>query len=216
MIVMEEKFALPSRSFNYLLALPDAHNQDSVEEWPLILFLHGINRRGDDISLIRDYGLCTRLQQENELPFLLLAPQCPGHSSWTDELEPIMLLLHDILERYNVDRKRVYLTGFSMGGHAAWYYAAHKPGLFAAVSPISGWFNPDQAELLKDVPIWAFHGDSDDVVPFERTHEMIEALKEHNPQVRFTPISGEGHRIMHHAYDQEEWIEWLLSHKHED
>ncbi|RJE90308.1 phospholipase [Paenibacillus sp. 1011MAR3C5] len=213
MIVQDEKFALPSKSINYLLALPEAYEQDGAAEWPLILFLHGSNRRGDDIALLRDYGLNTRLQHGNGQPFLVLTPQCPGDSSWTDELENIMLLVDDILDHYSVDRKCVYLTGFSMGGHGAWYYAAHKPGLFAAVSPLSGWFNPDQAELLKDIPIWAFHGDADDVVPFERTHEMIEALKDMNPQIRFTPIPGEGHRIMHYAYDQDEWIEWMLSHK---
>jgi len=213
MIVLEEKFALPSKSINYMLALPEACEGDDTAEWPLVLFLHGSNRRGDDLALLRDYGLNTRIQADNELHFLILSPQCPGDSSWTDEMDDIMLLLEDILVRYPIDRKRVYLTGFSMGGHGAWYYAANQQGVFAAVSPLSGWFNPDQAELLKDIPIWAFHGDADDIVPYERTHEMVEALKDINPQIRLTTVPSEGHRIMHHAYDQDEWVEWILSHR---
>lgn len=217
MDVLTEKFALFSKSINYQIVLPDTYAQDETKEWPLVLFLHGMNRRGDDVARIRDYGLNAIAQREdNKMPFLLLTPQCPGDSSWTDEIDNVMLLLNETLTNYRVDRRRIYLTGFSMGGHGAWYYAAHKPGLFAAISPIAGWFNPDQAELLKETPIWNFHGDADESVPFERSVEMIEALKDINPHVRFTSFPGEGHRIMDHVYGDPEWYEWMLSHKLHD
>ena len=38
-----------------------------------------------------------------------------------------------------VDRRRVYLTGHSMGGHGTWHLAANDPDRFAAVAPSAGW-----------------------------------------------------------------------------
>jgi predicted peptidase len=69
---------------------------------------------------------------------------------------------------YNVDPKRVYVTGLSCGGFGAWeYLAKYGDEQVAAAIPIAGEGRPawtDAGCALGSVPIWAFHGEVDDVV----------------------------------------------------
>ena len=119
-----------------------------------------------------------------------------------------------ITKRYRVDERRVYLTGLSLGGHGSWRLAAEHPHRFAAVAPVCGEGNPDYAEQLKSLPIWAFHGAKDDTVPVERTKQMVEAVKSRgNKQVKATIYPDAEHDSWTETYNNPELYEWFLSHQ---
>lgn len=111
--------------------------------------------------------------------------------------------------RANPDR--VYVTGLSMGGFGTWVMAAEYPGLFAAAAPVCGGGNPAMAERLAALPIWAVHGAADDVVPVERSREMVNAIRAAGGNMRYTELPGVGHGSWTAAYaDSDGVIPWLL------
>ncbi len=135
------------------------------------------------------------------IPFVLVSPQCPRGQRW----EPIFLsaLLDEILEKYKIDEDRVYLTGLSMGGYGSWAWAAYEPQRFAAVAPICGGGEPFLiAPQVKDIPIWAFHGAQDPVVPLEQTESIVEAIKQQGGKVKLTVYPEAGHDSWTQTYAQ--------------
>lgn len=127
--------------------------------------------------------------------------------------DAIMALLDEIISEYPVDPKSVYLIGASMGGYGAWDLAIKYPERFAALVPICGGGAPKQAYILKNVPVWAFHGAEDDIVPLKETLNMVEALKKHGGKVELTVYPDTGHDIGTTTYNNPLLYEWLLRHK---
>jgi predicted peptidase len=198
----------------YLLWLPTDYT-DAAQRSPLILFLHGRGERGDDLSLVARYGLPHRLAQGFELPCIVAAPQCPAGSDWTLHDDALIALLDELAAGYAVDSGRVYLTGLSMGGRGAWRLAAANPDRFAALVPICArrpdWLrSPETACLLRDVPIWAFHGAQDQVVPVEESDMMVRALRNCGAVVRYTVYPDAGHDSWTLAYAESELYAWML------
>jgi predicted peptidase len=124
-------------------------------------------------------------------------------------------LLDEIEANYKVDKKRIYVTGLSMGGYGTWALTAYQPNRFAAIAPICGGGEPFMTRLYSHVPTWAFHGDKDDVVPLARSESMIEGLKRANGNVKFTVYPGVGHDSWTETYNNEELYQWLLEHTNE-
>ena len=149
---------------DYLLYLPRSYGKG--EKWPLVVFLHGAGERGHDLEIVRRGGLPCEIEKaiagkaDAKLckqildDFVFVAPQCPQNSSWTSEL--VIALVEHICTTFPIDRDRVYLTGFSMGGVGTWQTACHDPSRFAAIAPLSGGGTVEQAERLKDMPIGHF------------------------------------------------------------
>ena len=204
-----------NNNINYQLFLPQGYETDRDKKYPLILFLHGSKRRGEDIHLLNDYGLTWIAENKKDFPFIIVTPQCPSLSNWTIETASLITLTNEILSKYRVDHEKIYLTGFSIGGQGSFDLASKYPELFAAVAPIAGWFEPNQAMLLKDVPIWAFHCMDDDVVPVSGTEDMVQALTSIGGNIRVTYYSGlkHDHKVMNETYNNSELYTWLLKHK---
>ena len=190
-----------------LLYLPPGYEM-AEQQWPLLLFLHGIGERGDDIELVKRHGPPKMIAGGKEFPFVVVSPQCP-EDEWRS-LDVLNALLDEIIEKYRIDEDRIYVTGLSMGGYGAWRLAYTYPDRFAAVAPICGGGNPEKAVLMKDIPTWAFHGARDETVPVERSKEMVDALKAAGGTVRFTVYSEAGHvEAWQNAYSNPELWEWL-------
>jgi len=207
-------------SLNYLLYLPQSYAQEADKEWPFILFLHGMGERGNDLELVKNNGIPKTIEEKEDFPFVVVAPQCPLDSLWVLELDSLYALVQEILHSYSVDRSRVYLTGLSMGGFGAWHLAEAHPELFAAVVPICGGANPDigfpeRIKILKDTPIWAFHGAKDDVVPLEESQKLVEVLKAHNGKIRFTVYPDLEHDSWTRTYDNPKLYEWMLEQRND-
>ncbi|HKJ67669.1 MAG TPA: alpha/beta hydrolase-fold protein [bacterium] len=145
----------------YLLYLPEDYYQNANQRWPLVLFLHGAGERGTDLNLVTKHGPPKLAAAGERFPFIILSPQCPEDRRWKSG--PLKRLLDRVKLNFRVDETRIYLTGLSMGGYGTWHLAARYPEYFAAIAPICGAGDPEHAETLRDVPVWAFHGAQDEV-----------------------------------------------------
>lgn len=204
--LIDKQFDKDKVKFDYLLYLPEGYGKEA-KDWPLVLFLHGA---GDKIERLKKFGLPRRVEQKKE-PFLLVAPQNPG-KGWN--VANLNVLLEDVIAKHKVDKDRVYCTGLSMGGFGAWSFAAAYPDKFAAIIPICGGGNPASASKIKNLPIWAFHGDADKVVPASRSETMVKALKDAGSEnVKLTLYPGVGHDSWTKTYNNPEVWDWLLKQK---
>jgi len=79
---------------------------------PLIIFLHGVGERGDDLERVKKYGLPHYLETgEVKLPAYIAVPQCPADVRWDEVLDPLDAMLDDLLAHQPLAADRVYLTG---------------------------------------------------------------------------------------------------------
>lgn len=201
-------------SLNYLLYLPQNY-LSTEKEYPLILFLHGAGERGDDLNLVKIHGIPKIVEQQKEFPFIAISPQCPIDRWWVDPwlLEALNALVDKITAQYRVDENRVYLTGLSMGGFGTWALSMMYPEKFAAIAPICGGGMPWMAFRIKDIPVWAFHGAKDAVVPIQRTEEIVEALKKVGGNIKFTIYPDASHDSWTETYNNPELYRWFLEHQ---
>jgi len=196
---------------NYLLHLPKDYEQEEAKSWPLILFLHGAGEIGDNLEMLRVQALPKVIEQKDDFPFIVVSPQCPSGSSWHNEFIALDELMQEIIDNYKVDQSRLYLTGLSMGGFAAWDYAIVHPDWYAAVIPICGGTSyPYNLDLIKEVPIWVFHGAKDDIVPIEESQIAVDALLNVGGKVKFTVYPEAGHDAWTETYNNPEVFQWLL------
>lgn len=179
--------------------------------WPLILFLHGSGERGDDIAKVKVHGPPKVADRDPAFPFVTVSPLLPAGQDW--DVPKLEAILDHVVTRYRVDPERIYLTGLSRGAHASWRWAAAAPGRFAAVVPVSGRGDPSTACRLKDMPVWAFHGDRDDVVTPFGSFMIVEAIRSCGGKPRFTIYPDTGHDAWTRTYDDPALYDWLLSHR---
>jgi predicted peptidase len=199
-----------TEELQFWLYLPKDYDDDAEEGAPLMLFLHGAGERGDNIDKVKFHGPPKLCLQQEDWPFVTVSPQCPTGRWWnTDQLG---ILLDKIVETYNIDEDRIYVTGLSMGGYGTWALTAQTPERFAAAAPICGGGEPEKADQLVDLPIWAFHGGADGVVPPERSEAMVDAIKAAGGEkIKLTIYPGVGHNSWTETYANPDLYEWMLS-----
>lgn len=210
---MEREITITTHA-NYLLYIPEGY-ADSQKKWPLILFLHGAGERGNDLTKVAVHGPPKLIAAENKaLPFIIVSPQCPERDWWSSgyQIASLNALLDDIIEHYRVDEDRIYLTGLSMGGFGSWALATASPDRFAAIAPICGGGNPDDAVRIAHIPEWVFHGARDNVVAAARSEEMVAALEKAGADVTFTVYPDAGHDSWTETYNNPDLFEWFLRH----
>ncbi len=195
----------------FLLYLPQAYDAAVTKKWPLIIFLHGSGERGDDLEQVKQHGPPKMVQSNADFPFIVVSPQAPADTSW--DSDTVNALLDELMARLPVDADRIYLTGLSLGGYGTWNIAADHPERFAAIAPICGAGETDNACRLKNVPIWAFHGGSDSVVPLKDDQDMVDAVKACGGDVKFTVYPGVDHDSWTRTYANPALYQWFLQHK---
>lgn len=198
----------------YLLTLPRGYVEPSVAgapRWPLVLFLHGMGERGDDLALVAKHGPPKLIAAGREFPAIVVSPQCPLQSQFGWSTTAVVALLDDVMERYAVDPARVYLTGLSMGGYGTWAIACAQPQRFAAIVPICGGGDPSKAAALVGLPTWAFHGAADNVVPLAQSEAMVRAIEAAGGTPKFTTYDGVNHDSWTRTYDDAAMWEWLFA-----
>ncbi|MDF5739386.1 MULTISPECIES: prolyl oligopeptidase family serine peptidase [unclassified Nostoc] len=215
-----------TNSYNYLLFLPDGlcptggdRNEIQQPLLPTILFLHGAGERGSNLDDLKKQGVTKIVEQQPDFPFIVISPQCPRGEYWN--IERLSVLLDQVMSGHKpqngyasyVDPDRVYLTGLSMGGYGTWHLAAAQPQRFAAIAPICGGGNPQAAGKLKNLPVWAFHGARDNVVPLKESEIMVSALKARHGNVKFTVYPEAEHDSWTQTYNNPELYEWFLQHR---
>jgi predicted peptidase len=215
-------FALPYRIY----LPPDLKPGEKV---PLVLFFHGAGERGSDNVLQLHHGIPSLLDyvRKTGTPALIIAPQCPVGMQWVNvpwggdshdmpkepskPMHAALELLQQSIRDLPADPQRIYVTGISMGGFGTWDLIQREPGLFAAALPICGGGDTDKASKLKNLPIWAFHGDQDTTVKTQRSRDMVEAVKKKGSTViQYTEYPGVAHNSWTQTYANDEVLKWLF------
>lgn len=223
-------------SMGYRIYEPD-HAEG--EKLPVLLFFHGSGERGKDNTRQISYeGLANMLTGDSVLlKAIVIAPQCTvADGYWVDgggvpytgtystavqPETPVLTKALKILKYYvkagDVNADQIYLMGISMGGYATWDVLARHHEIIAAAVPICGGCDLDKAEELVDMPIYAFHGLLDSLVPPIGTQSMVEKLKElGSTSVIYVEYAEGNHDIWNDAMSTEGLADWLLSKKTSD
>lgn len=195
-------------NLNYLLYLPKDY--DSKDKLPLMIFLHGSGERGNDLELVKRNGPPKLVEEGKDFPFVIISPQCPNGVRW--KTEPLIALIDEVVKSYKIDTNRIYITGLSMGGYGTWKLANEIPNRLAAIVPVCGWGDPFTICEIGDLPVWAFHGEKDPVVPIKKTQDMVDALKLCKGNVQLTVYQDAGHDSWTETYNNPEVYKWLLEH----
>lgn len=207
----------PERAMSYRLLKPA--KIEAGKKYPLVLFLHGAGERGDDNKhqLIYFPELMASDEYQKRFPCFLIAPQCPAGKWWIArmgkpaEIDSVEQILQDAIKEFPVDPRRVYITGISMGGFGTWALAQRHPDWFAAAVPICGGGDPERADRLAKLPVWAVHGDKDPVVPITLSRLMIEGIRKAGGDPKFSELAGVGHDSWTPAYsDRDGVIPWMF------
>ena len=205
-------------NINYLLYIPGEYGVNPERKWPLLLYLHGGDRVNTSVIVLgNDYPLNT-LRNQDYFPFIVIAPKESGeYEFWaTDEMvNTIMMLLDEVQSVLSVDPNRIYLTGGSAGGNGTWSIGVRYPERFAALAPVMGYYGwpptvPENICDLAKVPVWAFHGAEDEIIPLEAEQKLVDALKACGGDVQFTIFPGVGHELNSEQVYTPELYDWLL------
>jgi predicted peptidase len=222
--------------YDYRVFIPKERAPDSKP--PVMLYLHGSNRRGtDNEAQVEDLADAIHYQPEN-FPYIIVFPQCRPDTFWAGQMTAqAMASLEQTVQEFNGDTNRLYLAGYSMGAFGSWQTAITFPDKFAAIIAVAGGIEPvgkvsdeDLAKLapqvrsaaeapdpykvfaaaLRTTPVWVVHGSKDEAVPVEGARRIVAALKaEGNANVNYVELDGVGHGSIGLAFSDPKLSEWL-------
>jgi predicted peptidase len=198
----------------YRILVP--RNYDSTKTYPLLVFLHGIGERGIDNE--RPLSMGSSLFQADSIrekyPAFIIFPQCPETNYWFDKdvTKKLRGLIDTSVEKYMINKDKIYIAGFSMGAYGTFALVAQNPGLFAAAVAISGDGNTSEASKMAKTKWRIFAGKKDAVVPSSKTEKMAKALQVAGATVSFTLYPEADHgRSRANAFSEKDFCSWLFS-----
>lgn len=202
-------FEMGAHRLNYILTAPDDIKEG--EKLPLIVFLHGAGERGDDVEQLKVYCVPKLFTNDpNYIRAYTLSPQCLAHPyTWYDLKREVVALIDEVIATNQIDKERVSLCGISMGGFGTWELAMTHPHRFYKIAPLCSGGMSWRAWALK-MPIRAIHGRLDDVVPYEYSCLMVDAVKNCGGNVEFITFDDLKHNCWDRAFEQTDLIDWLV------
>ena len=213
------------QKLNYRFYNPSENG--SKKKYPLLIHFHGAGSRGDNNT--SQLYLAQKVTSKGNIkryPCFVFAPQCPAGEKWvsTDwrklshkmalkpnaQMAMAMAAIDEIIKKYPVDTKRIYVYGQSMGGFATWEIICRCPNMFAAAVPVCGGADETQAEKIKNIPVWIFHGKKDPTVKVARSQNMFAALKKAGGKPKYTEYPKVKHNAWSYSYSPK-LFEWMFS-----
>lgn len=185
------KFSEEKIAVNYRFLKPN--NLDKTKKYPLVVVFHGSGAIGTDN--FSQMGVLSKMwllpENREKYPVYVLSPQFPVRSSnyHLDEtrnvkasesneyLDLVLNSLDSIIVKENIDRDRIYVMGFSMGGATTMNAISKRPDLFAAAINVSGISEFDKMDQLTKMPIWIVHGSLDTDNYPESNFKFFEEMK---------------------------------------
>ncbi len=142
--------------------------------------------------------------------------RAPWGDSWVMEerwcIEMAFRALDSVLLEYNIDTTRMHIQGASMGAVGAMYVLASRPGMFASCILPQDASDPERADLIKNTPLWMFHGGADDTIPTWQSRDMYHAIRDAGGTVvRYTEYRGIGHNIWDYTPLENTLQDWLFA-----
>lgn len=217
----------------YQMYIPE--NMDPSKKYPVVLFMHGlgsVGTTGNHIYQATAQIVSNIPQSKYKNDVIMIAPQHPKGQKWVEvnyksgiysfDKTPISRwlaaakeLVDTCTKELPIDTGRIYGYGNSMGAFATIYMAMTYPDLYAAIVPVAGGCDPTKAALIKDVPIWLFHGDADTTVNIAGSQTLYNNLKALDAKdARLTVFKGVGHAskgCFIAAANTEGLLDWMFS-----
>lgn len=179
------------------------------EPVPLMVFLHGSGERGTELQKVKVHGPPKLAAQGADYPCIVVSPQLEDGARW--EPERLHRLLGALKARLYVDPQRCVGTGLSLGGFGVWHWATAYPQDLAAIAPVCGYGDAARVAAMRSVPVRAYHGDQDTVVPLAPHVACVQALRAAGGTASLTIYPGVGHDAWTPAYQDPELLPWLLA-----
>ena len=169
-----------SRSYNVIVP------KNLGENRPLLIFCHGYNQdanwmqnsefKNEKVSM---EAVCDTAK------FVCVFPNGIDKSwdtSGDRDINFIKAIIEKMVTQHNIDRNRVYLGGFSMGGMLTYHAMNRIPDLIAAFCPVSGYpmGGATAGSNVRPIPILHIHGTSDDVCAFSGAQPALNVWIKHN------------------------------------
>lgn len=200
-------------AMSYYLMLPEDYAPS--KRYPLIMLLHGSSRH-----MVGAKALMSS-ERRKKYPVIAYLPIAPPFFCWSNPFDvwsPVpealpmaMKNLEEIKSSYSVDEKRIYITGYSMGGTGTFAALRKYQGTFAAAVIVAPVWNTKFAKETEDIPIWVFQGSEDKYASSNRS--IVKQLQKVGLDVQFTEYEGKGHAIWNDVYKDDEMWDWLLLQK---
>jgi predicted peptidase len=123
---------------------------------------------------------------------IIVAPDSVrGDWSSPENEKAVNALLEMVLARYPIDKNKVAVTGYSMGGTGSWHVAEKFPERFSAAIPIAS--RPPASPSGWRLPVLAIHSRDDQVAPFDPTQARIAELQKAGVNAKLIPLTGITH-----------------------
>ena len=174
-------------TIHYAISIPATYSPSTPV--PLVLALHfGGNPAGAGRSMLQIL-VAPALA---ELEAIIVAPDSLAGQWSTEQNErAVNALLDAVLASYNIDTKRIVVTGFSMGGAGTWHFAGKYPQRFSAAVPVAG--RPPASSEGWRLPVLAIHSRDDEIVPIGPTETRIAELRKAGKPAELITLSGITH-----------------------
>lgn len=192
--VLQRTFVAPEAGrILYGISIPPGYT--SREPRPLVLALHPGGERTPYYGLSFMRGIVSPALKD--LGAIIVAPDCPTRA-WSDPAaeRAVMALLESVMKEYEIDRRRILVTGFSLGGRGTWFMSSRHADFFTAAIPIAGSSGEEPLDRLGRIPTYVIHSRNDQVVPFDPDQRTTQQLEKLGRTVRFEALEGLGHYEM--------------------
>lgn len=220
----KESFKGTGGELPYRLLRPAKEEKGKL--YPLVIFLHGAGERGTENETPLVHGVKEFVKVRESHPCFLIAPQCPEGKRWvevdwslkshempaepSDPMKSLVELIDQLGTKLPIDKKRIYVTGLSMGGFGTWDLLSRYPERFAAAVAVCGGADEAKAVQIAKTPVWAFHGAKDGVVIPDRSRHAVEAVKKAGGKVHYSEYPDVGHDSWNRAYADPSMMKWLF------
>lgn len=196
----------------------------NTEKAPLILLIHGYGSNKEDLfsfaSELPNNALVVSVQAPTALPF-------GGYAWYTisfdadenkfsdpdegkDSVQKLNVFIDEVINKYNVDTNKIFMTGFSQGAILSYAYSFTFPDKIQYVVALSGYFNHDfliHQPKVNNIEYFISHGTVDQVIPLEwaqKAPKILNDLSINNTYKEY-PV---GHGVHpNNFYDFKNWIE---------
>ena len=208
MLKRRQKISFNKKSLGYYVYFP----KDVKENMPVLVYLHGIGERGDNLDNVEKYAL-PKYMNRFDIPYIVIAPQCQESNFWDYHLRDVEKILKIEYDKFKFDKKNIFILGSSMGAYGAWNYLMQRPNLFKGIISVAGgiMLPINQVMLpLKEKAILIYHGDNDDVIDLNQSIMAYNKLKDIGAtNIELKIIKGDNHYLTSHAFKDKYLYEWL-------
>ena len=230
-LFLRKEFIFKGDTLRYRVLFPDNYSKN--KKYPLVIFFHGSGECGNDNEKQLKHGASLFEDQKNRtnFPAIVIFPQCPATDSWvnfkvtgpntfvfidnkkpTKALEMTKILIDFYQKTEAVDKKRIYVSGLSLGGMATYDLICRYPKTFAAAIPMCGAVEVVRLEKVRKMPIRIYHGANDDAVSVEYARNAYNELKANGSKtMEYIEFPGVGHNCWYNAFSQPDFLIWMFS-----